>query len=79
MGPVSLLFLLKLSKKKLSKCTHNGFLSDLLKRALKCRFYATGPRGTKKGKEADGEKKIYIYIYFKRTDLTVKLNGKLSS
>ena len=25
------------------KCTHNGFLSDLLKWALKCRFYATGP------------------------------------
>ena len=26
------------------KCTHNGFVSDLLKWALKCRFYATGPR-----------------------------------
>ena len=26
------------------KCTHNGFVSDLLKCALKCRFYATGPR-----------------------------------
>ena len=26
------------------KCTHNGFVSDLLKSALKCRFYATGPR-----------------------------------
>ena len=25
------------------KCTHNGFVSDLLKWALKCRFYATGP------------------------------------
>ena len=25
------------------KCTHNGFVSDLLKGALKCRFYATGP------------------------------------
>ena len=25
------------------KCTHNGFLSDLLKWALKCTFYATGP------------------------------------
>ena len=23
------------------KCTHNGFVSDLLKWALKCRFYAT--------------------------------------
>ena len=26
------------------KYTHNGFVSDLLKWALKCRFYATGPR-----------------------------------
>ena len=26
------------------KCTHNGFVSDLLKWALKCRFYVTGPR-----------------------------------
>ena len=26
------------------KCTHNGFVSDLLKWALKRRFYATGPR-----------------------------------
>ena len=26
------------------KCTHNGFVSDLLKWALKCRFYATGSR-----------------------------------
>ena len=26
------------------KCTHNGFVSDLLKWVLKCRFYATGPR-----------------------------------
>ena len=25
------------------KCTHNGFVSDLLKWALKCRFYATDP------------------------------------
>ena len=25
------------------KCTHNGFVSDLLKWALKCRFYAPGP------------------------------------
>ena len=25
------------------KCTHNGFVSDLLKWALKCGFYATGP------------------------------------
>ena len=25
------------------KCTHNRFVSDLLRRALKCRFYATGP------------------------------------
>ena len=25
------------------KCTHNGFVSDLLKWALKCRFYATRP------------------------------------
>ena len=25
------------------KCTHNGFVSDLLKWALKCRFYATEP------------------------------------
>ena len=24
-------------------CTHNGFVSDLLKWALKCRFYPTGP------------------------------------
>ena len=28
---------------KTRKCTHNGFVSDLLKWALKCRFYATGP------------------------------------
>ena len=26
------------------KCTHDGFVSDLLKWAVKCRFYATGPR-----------------------------------
>ena len=26
------------------KCAHNGFVSDLLKWALKCSFYATGPR-----------------------------------
>ena len=26
------------------KCTHNGFVSDLLKWTLKCKFYATGPR-----------------------------------
>ena len=26
-----------------SECNHNGFVSDLLKWALKCRFYATGP------------------------------------
>ena len=26
------------------KCTHNGFVSDLLKWALKYRFYATRPR-----------------------------------
>ena len=25
------------------KCTHNEFVSDLLKWKLKCRFYATGP------------------------------------
>ena len=25
------------------KCTHNGFVSDLLKWTLKSRFYATGP------------------------------------
>ena len=25
------------------KCTHNRFVSDLLKWALKCRFYTTGP------------------------------------
>ena len=25
------------------KCPHNGFVSELLKWALKCRFYATGP------------------------------------
>ena len=25
------------------KCTHDGFVSDLLKWALKCCFYATGP------------------------------------
>ena len=25
------------------KCTHNRFVSDLLKWVLKCRFYATGP------------------------------------
>ena len=25
------------------KCTHNGFVTDLLKWALKCRFYATWP------------------------------------
>ena len=25
------------------KCTHNGFVSDLLKWTLKRRFYATGP------------------------------------
>ena len=25
------------------KCTHNGFVSDLFKWALKCRFYAIGP------------------------------------
>ena len=25
------------------KCTHNGFVSDILKWALKCKFYATGP------------------------------------
>ena len=30
------------------KCTHNGFVSDLLKWALKCRFYATGPRAPEK-------------------------------
>ena len=27
------------------KCTHNGFVSDLLKWSLKCRFYATRPWG----------------------------------
>ena len=27
------------------KCIHNGFVSDSLKWALKCRFYATWPRG----------------------------------
>ena len=30
---------------KTRKCIHNGFVSDSLKWALKCRFYATGPRG----------------------------------
>ena len=25
------------------KCTNNGFVSDLLKRALKCRFFQPGP------------------------------------
>ena len=40
------------------KCTHNGFVSDLLKWALKCRFYATGPRIV-----ALTPKHEHIYIY----------------
>ena len=37
------------------KCTHNGFISDLLKWALKCRFYATGPCRTAVNREGNDD------------------------
>ena len=47
------------------KCTHNGFLSDLLKWALKRRFYATGPRplNVPKTRKQNFHTKLINYSY----------------
>ena len=35
------------------KCTHDGLVSDLLKWALKCWFYATGPRSLQENSQSE--------------------------
>ena len=47
------------------KCTHNGFVSDLLKWALKCGFYATGPTGHPRQRFCFHWKAQLLLLFFK--------------
>ena len=55
------------------KCTHNGFVSDLLKWALKCRFYPTGPWLLKYGAKPIR----YVTLHFRRGSFSLRHRNRV--